>query len=163
MFWRDEHLEAVHLVVPAAEAGARRLLRELDEGIYQVQIGKDPGTYPGMWTLLDALGGLGLDPSWHWFLRWLFLGPSGVNLRNDVAHGFVTDIDAAYTALVLRSAAVLITASTVIDGEHRAVHVAGPPAPRPGLNGVLDRTLKVTSQGLLGAHLLVESLRRRLR
>ena len=39
------------------------------------------------------------------------LGPFGVNIRNEIAHGFVTDIGPVYAALVLRAASMLITAA----------------------------------------------------
>ena len=50
-----------------------------------------------------------MDESWAYFLRWLLLGPLGMNIRNEVAHGFVTDISPVYAALTLRAAALLIT------------------------------------------------------
>lgn len=49
------------------------------------------------------------DESWAYFLRWLLLGPPGMNIRNEIAHGFVGDISPGYAALALRAAALLIT------------------------------------------------------
>ena len=158
MFWRRDYLEAVHLATPAVEAAARRLLRELDVGVYEVQLGKTPGKYPSLHTLLDELDKLGLDPSWSWFLRWLLLGP-GANIRNDVAHGFFMGNDPAYTALVLRAASVLITASTSVDGETHSIDVLAFSPPRAGLRGLSDRVLSTVSAKLLRAHLRLESLR----
>lgn len=160
-FWNGEFVEAAHLVIPAAEAAARRLLRELDEGTYKVAVGNSVGEYPGLRVLLEELDELVLDPSWSWFLNWIFLGPLGLNLRNDVAHGFVVGIDPTYTTLVLRAASLLITTSTRIEGENRIVSVPAPPEPRPGIRGVGDRLLRTASNVLLRRHLRLEAVLRR--
>lgn len=160
-FWKGELVEAVHLVIPAAEAAARRLLRELDEGIYQVAVGNSVGQYPGLRVLLTELDALVLDQSWSWFLKWIFLGPLGMNLRNDVAHGFVVGIDPTYATLVLRAASLLITTSATVEGENWLISVPAPPAPRPGVRGVGDRLLRTASNVLLRRHLRLEALMRR--
>lgn len=110
-FWQGDYESCVHVAAPKFEAAARNLLRELDEGVYRVQAGKDPGGYPGLYVLLDELEKLALDESWAYFFRWLLLGPYGANVRNDVAHGFVTDISPIYAALTLRAVSVLVTVS----------------------------------------------------
>ena len=51
---------------------------------------------------------IALDESWAYFIKWLLLGPIGMNIRNDLAHGFVHDAGPVYSALVLRAAAVLV-------------------------------------------------------
>jgi len=108
-FWRSDYEACVHVVVPKVEAAARALLRELDEGIYRLQVGQDQGQYPGLYPLLQELEKLAMDESWTYFLRWLLLGPPGMNIRNDLAHGFVGDISPVYAALILRAAVLLIT------------------------------------------------------
>jgi hypothetical protein len=108
-YWAEDYEASVHVVVPKIETAARALLRELDEGIYRLQVAKDPGQYPGLYVLLQELEKLALDESWAYFLRWLLLGPLGMNIRNEVAHGFVTNISPVYAALTLRAAALLIT------------------------------------------------------
>lgn len=125
-FWNDDYEASVHVVLPKIEAAARGLLRSLDESIYRVQAGKDPGGYVGLYTLLENLERLALDESWAWFLRWLLLGPIGVNLRNEVAHGFICDINPTYAALVLRAAAVLIIAAPEVTDVGRSVAVQPP-------------------------------------
>lgn len=158
-FWCGEHLEAVYLAAPATEAAARRLLRELDEGVYQVQVGKNAGKYPALGTLLDELLALGLDDSWHFFLTWLLLGPDGRNVRNDVAHGFTVETHPALAALVLRGAAVLITASGTVTDEGKHIHLA---EQSPG-HGLMDRTAVALSRSLLFLHTRVEVFRDRRR
>jgi hypothetical protein len=110
-YWASDYESSVHLAVPKVEAAMRNVLCELDEGIYRVEVGETPGGYPGMHVLLKHLEDLALDESWAYFLRWLFLGPFGANLRNEVAHGYVPDISASHTALALRALAMLVTVS----------------------------------------------------
>lgn len=161
-FWNGEFVEAAHLVIPAAEAAARRLLRELDEGTYRVPVGNSVGEYPSLRVLLEELDELVLDPSWSWFLSWIFLGPLGMNLRNDVAHGFVVVSDPTYTALLLRAASLLITTSITMEGENRIISVPAPPEPRPGTRGVPDRLVRTASNVLLRGHLRLEAVLHRV-
>ena len=136
-FWSGDYEACVHVVVPKIEAAARALLRELDEGIYRVQVARDPGQYPGLYVLLQELEKLALDESWAYFLRWLLLGPPGMNIRNEIAHGFVGDISPVYAALTLRAAALLITVvapqppsavSSAASQENNAVDLAELPS-----------------------------------
>lgn len=120
-FWQDDFESSVAVVIPKIEAAARSLLRALDEGIYRVQVSASPGGYPGLHVLLDELENLALDRNWTWFLRWLLLGPSGQNLRNDYAHGFLGEIDPTYAALTLRAGVLLGTASPVLTDLERRV------------------------------------------
>jgi hypothetical protein len=106
-YFNGDYESCAAVVIPKFEAAARSLLRELDEGIYRVQVGNDPGGYTGLYNLLDELEKLALDESWAYFFRWLLLGPYGANLRNDVAHGFVFDPGPVYAALLLRAVSVL--------------------------------------------------------
>jgi Domain of unknown function (DUF4209) len=108
-FWSGDYQSCVHLVVPKIEAAARALLLALDEGIYRAQVAKEPGQYPGLYMLILELEKLGLDESWAYFLNWLLLGPAGMNIRNEIAHGFVGEISPTYAGLTLRAAAMLIT------------------------------------------------------
>lgn len=59
--------------------------------------------------------------SWTYFLRWLLLAPPGMNIRNDLAHGFIGDISPIYAALILRAAVLLSTvaAPTSLSGTRR--------------------------------------------
>ena len=107
-FWRDDFDACVHVVVPKIETAMRGLLRELDEAVYQEQVGKDPGGFPGMYVMLRAIEKLGFDPDWAYFLKTLLLEPPGRNIRNDLAHGSLPDVGPVYAALVLRAAALLI-------------------------------------------------------
>lgn len=107
LYWRGEYEASVHLIAPKIEAAARGLLLELDEPIYRIQVGSDPGGYGGLHGLLTSLQDAGMDPDWIYFLKWLLLGNPGANIRNDLTHGLVFDPGPLYTALVLRAAAVM--------------------------------------------------------
>lgn len=128
-FWAGDYEACVHVAAPKFEAAARNLLRELDEGVYRVQAGKDPGGYPGLYVLLDELEKLALDESWAYFFHWLLLGPYGANVRNEVAHGFVFDISPTYAALTLRAVSVLVT-------------VSGPPVTDAKSDGAVDTPIE---------------------
>jgi hypothetical protein len=163
-FWNGDYEAATCVVTPKIEAAARALLRKLDEGIYQVQVGKSKGGYPGLYGLLTELENLALDEDWAWFLHWLLLGPIGANVRNDVAHGFRADLGRTYTALVLRAAAILITAAPEIQGTQRAVVLAPErEADHGGRARVLDAILRRVSTIGIGTYTLAESTRVRLR
>ncbi|GAA3521007.1 hypothetical protein GCM10022234_16060 [Aeromicrobium panaciterrae] len=107
-FW-DGDLEAcVHIAVPRIESACRLLLKELDVGIYQVQLGDRPGVYPPLGVLLDSLADLDLDESWLYFLRWLLVNHAGKNLRNEIAHGKVAAVSSSEAALCLRALLLVV-------------------------------------------------------
>jgi hypothetical protein len=107
LFWRQEHEACVHLVVPKIEAAVRLVLRECDVPTFRTQVGASPGGYAGLGPLLTALRDNDMDEDWHFFLTWLLLAP-GHNMRNDVAHGLLAEPTAAYAALALRAAGLVI-------------------------------------------------------
>lgn len=117
LFWDGDYEASIAVALPKFEAAARALLRELDEGIYRVQLGKDPGGYVGLYVLLDELERVALDPSWAYFFRWLLLGPYGANLRNDIAHGFVFDPGPVFAALTIRAVAVLALVAGILPDD----------------------------------------------
>lgn len=116
-YFKGDYESCAAVAMPKFEAAARSLLRELDEGIYRVQVGNDPGGYVGLYILLDELEKLALDESWTYFFKWLLLGPYGANLRNDVAHGFVFDPGPIYAALLLRALSVLVLVADILPGD----------------------------------------------
>ncbi|MGW5148217.1 DUF4209 domain-containing protein [Rhodococcus koreensis] len=158
-FWTGDYEAAVSIVIPKIEAAARDLLRELDEGIYRVQVKKDPGGYPGMYVLFSELEKLALDEDWAWFLRWLLLGPIGLNIRNEVAHGFVSDLRPEYVVLVLRAAAVLITAAP--ESDQRRVDLLPAMTPTTGVARIAD--IALSALGGIGALLHTAAFSQRLR
>jgi len=122
-YFKGDFESCASVAVPKFEAAARSILRELDEGIYRVQVGNDPGGYVGLFVLLEELERLALDESWAYFFRWLLLGPYGANLRNDIAHGFVFDPGPVYSALLLRAVSVLALAADTLPVDEYAPQV----------------------------------------
>lgn len=186
-FWRGDYEACVHVAVPKVEAAARALLRELDEGIYRLQLGQDQGQYPGLYSLLQELEKLAMDESWTYFLRWLLLGPPGMNVRNDLAHGFIGDISPIYAALALRAAALLITvappqppsAARVAAGDQPADlsplpqrgrddileilrHPVASPVPGPWRDGPAGRAAGITATALRATANVLQFAARRL-
>lgn len=106
LFWQHKHEACVHLVVPKIEAAVRLVLRECDVATFRTQVGASLGGYVGLQALLETLRDNHMDEDWHFFLTWL-LTP-GANVRNDVAHGLLAEPTAAYAALVLRAAGLVV-------------------------------------------------------
>jgi Domain of unknown function (DUF4209) len=100
---------------PRVETLIRNLVLALGLPVYRVQREKTPGQYPGLGVLLDGLAKAGLDSSWHRFLRTFLASPSGLNYRNELAHGFVDEVDRTYAALVLVAVLYLATLSLSLD------------------------------------------------
>jgi Domain of unknown function (DUF4209) len=117
LFWEGCYDEAAHTVASVVEAGARSLLRELDEPLYRVEKGKSIGQFPGLGTLLPRLHSRGLDKNWQRYLEVVLL-PEGFNLRNVVAHGLTAALGPTDALLMLRAAALLVVIAPP-DGTRR--------------------------------------------
>ncbi|MGV9753785.1 DUF4209 domain-containing protein [Nocardia farcinica] len=123
-FWSGDYEACAAVVIPKIETAARALLRELDEPTYQVQVSAaKAGGHILLHPLLEPLENVALDEDWAYFLRWLLSGPTGKNLRNDYAHGHIDEVTPADAALLLRAAALLITAAPIADDLIRRVEV----------------------------------------
>ncbi len=108
-YWNGDWEGCVHTAVPRIEAAARGLVLRLDLTAYRVARASEPGKYVGLGVLLSILARAGLDPAWERFLRTFLTGPLGMNVRNDVAHGFVVDPPSRETAaLAVRALALLV-------------------------------------------------------
>lgn len=135
LFWEGRRDEAAHTVAPLVEAGARSLLRELDEPLYRVEKGKTIGQFPGLGAMLPKLHSRGLDKNWQRYLETVLL-PDGFNLRNVVAHGLIAQLGRLDAVLMLRAAGLLVVIAPP-DGSRRdiqevqsALRNAPPPARR---------------------------------
>lgn len=106
-FWEGRYDEAAHTVASIVEAGARSLLRELDEPLYRVEKGKTIGQFPGLGAMLPKLHSRGLDKDWERFLEVVLL-PEGINLRNILAHGLAARLGRIEAVLLLRAAGLLV-------------------------------------------------------
>lgn len=108
-YWAGDVEGCLHTAVVRVEAGARSLVLLLDEPAYTVARTNAQGKYVGLDQLLDILASHDFDEDWDRFIRTLLLGPTGRNLRHDVAHGFIVDEpDRGTAALVLRALALFV-------------------------------------------------------
>lgn len=106
-FWTGDFDGCSYIVATKIEAIARRLVVALGVGIYRLQREQTPGQYPGLGVLLEALKEKGLPEGWYRFIRTVCTGPEGMNLRNEIAHGFVPALSSVGAVLLLQSAMFL--------------------------------------------------------
>jgi hypothetical protein len=109
LFWKAEEAAALHIAVWLVESLLRNLVLQSDEGIYSVQRRQKPGQYPGLSFLLKKLRDLGLDESWYRYLWTVFASPAGLNLRNEIAHGFASRSETDSAALAIHASCFLTT------------------------------------------------------
>jgi len=108
-YWSGDYDGSLHTAAVHVEAGARALVMLLDEPAYTVARSSSQGKYIGLDQLLDILARHDFDPNWDRFIRTLLLGPTGQNLRHDVAHGFMTsEPSPSTTALALRASSLFV-------------------------------------------------------
>jgi hypothetical protein len=110
LFWECEYLVCAYFVTPFIEAGVRTMLLELNEPIYRVELGKSKGQYAQLGALLPRLEAEGFDPDWVRFVETITVS-DGQNFRNDIAHGFLRQMDPVVATLLLRAAALFLTMS----------------------------------------------------
>ncbi|GGR13489.1 DUF4209 domain-containing protein [Agromyces mediolanus] len=122
--------EAVHLLAPVTEACVRAALHR--DGIETRNLRVDDTEIePGLSALMELDGAdeaLGYDLAWN--MRALYCGPLGPNLRNRVAHGLVSDVEAAGADVVFAWWLALRLAfvpyfNMVRAEEHRSEHDSG--------------------------------------
>jgi hypothetical protein len=108
-YWSGDFDGSLHTAAVRVEAGARALVLLLDEPAYTIARTKAPNKYVGLDQLLDILARRDFDPDWDRFIRTLLLGPTGQNLRHDIAHGFILDQPNPSTAaLALRTCSLFV-------------------------------------------------------
>lgn len=108
LFWRSEYLACAYLITPFIEAGVRTLLLELNEPIYRVEQGNSKGQYAQLGALLPRLAAEGFDPDWVRFIETITVS-DGQNHRNDIAHGFIRQVDPVVATLLLRAGSLFLT------------------------------------------------------
>ncbi|WP_285113768.1 hypothetical protein [Leifsonia sp. fls2-241-R2A-40a] len=132
-FWEGELTEAANLAIPLSEAGIRGLLLNLDVSLYRIEQGASPGRFPAMDTYLEELEEVGLDQDWLRTVELVFLS-SGLNLRNQFAHGYRFRYTHAEAALTIRIAGLFVSlasrAASYEDDQVRA-HFLANPSPKP--------------------------------
>jgi hypothetical protein len=106
-YWQGDWTTAAFTALPCVEALSRSLVLQLGRGIYQTQRGQRPGQYPGLGVLLRWMRDEGLDESWYRYLWTILASPAGLNLRNEVAHGFAVELGPRHAAAILHMATYL--------------------------------------------------------
>lgn len=106
-WWAGDYEGAGFTVAPRIEALARNLLLAVNWPLYRLQREQAPGQYPGLGFLLAQLRQYGLPDSWHRYLFTFLANPAGLNLRNELSHGFLDYCDLVTSALLLQCGAFL--------------------------------------------------------
>jgi hypothetical protein len=104
-WWQGDYEGAAFTAAPRVESLARNLLLALDAGIYRLQRQDSPGQYPGLGSLLGSLHEKGLSTDWFRFIHCVLTNPVGWNLRNELSHGLIDDVDPIIGALILQCVA----------------------------------------------------------
>ncbi len=106
-WWAGDYEGAAFTVAPRIEALARNLLLCVNAPLYRLQRERSPGQYPGLGFLLDQLRQFGLPESLYRYLFTFLANSAGMNVRNELAHGFMDNCDLGSSAVLLHCAAVL--------------------------------------------------------
>ncbi len=104
-YWTGDSEGAAYTVLPRVESVVRGLVLATDRGVYRLQREHKPGQYAGLGQLLPIVQEeYGLDESRTRFLAALLRHPAGLNLRNQMLHGFVGDPGPGIAAVLLHAA-----------------------------------------------------------
>lgn len=89
---KGDHVKAVHVLVPQAEAGTREMLRAYGESPMRRNTREGGFETIGMGALLmNPVFKERAHPAFRLHLRALYTSPKGINLRNRVAHGLANN------------------------------------------------------------------------
>lgn len=108
-WWAGDYEGAAFTVTPRIETLVRNLLLAVNAPLYRLQREQSPGQYPGLGFLLAQLQKRhGLPESWYRYLYTFLANPAaGWNVRNELLHGFLDDVDLITASLLLQCAASL--------------------------------------------------------
>jgi len=101
-FWEGRYDESAHMLAPRIEAIFRSLAQLLRIAIYKEPSGRDFGGVVPLSSVLGQLHGR-FDESWRRYFKILFVHPLGLNLRNRIAHGLVTEVTPLEAALLVHA------------------------------------------------------------
>jgi Domain of unknown function (DUF4209) len=99
-YWRGEYDAAGHLLAPRIEAIIRQLCVAVGCSVTKLPIGDKPGGVMTLALLLDKLDGH-IDESWRRYLCNALTDQLGVNLRNQISHGLVEEVDRVHAAVLI--------------------------------------------------------------
>lgn len=113
-YWRGDYDAAGHLLAPRIEAAIRHLCVAIGIPVTKPPRGQNPGGVLTLGALLDDLEGR-MNESWRRYLVHLLTDQLALNLRNDISHGLIPEVD-QYKAALLVHAACHIAAVQITDG-----------------------------------------------
>jgi hypothetical protein len=108
-YWLADYEGAAFTAALRIESLVRRLVLAVGAGVYRLQRANRPGQYPGLGALLEVLRDHGLDGDWYRFLWTLCANPAGLNIRNEIGHGFVENASPGLSALLIQAVLYLGT------------------------------------------------------
>lgn len=104
-YWAGDSEGAAYTVLPRIESVVRGLVLATARGVYRLQREHKPGQYAGLGQLLPILHEeYDLKESQTRFLSALLRHPAGLNLRNQMLHGFIGDPGPGLAATLLHAA-----------------------------------------------------------
>lgn len=106
-FWDERYSDSGRAAFPLVEAGARGLLLAMGEPLFRIETGDAEGHFPSLEAYADRLEANGFDQDWLRTIR----NPVAT-LRNAIAHGHMHSLGREEAALLIRTAALLVTLSS---------------------------------------------------
>jgi hypothetical protein len=101
-YWTGDVEGAAFTAAPRIETITRQLVVALNAGVYRLQRNQRPGQYPGLGVLLGVLRERRLDDSWYRYIYTVTCNPAGMNLRNELSHGFVDNLGTPLAATLIQ-------------------------------------------------------------
>lgn len=98
-----EYNVSSHLLIPVLESILRDLVRNLGFSIFREPLGIKPGRVIQLGAILDLLKGR-MNEDWRRYFKNVLIEPIGLNLRNEICHGLLLDIDKGQASLLIHLA-----------------------------------------------------------
>jgi hypothetical protein len=99
-YWEGEYDAAGHLLVPRIEAVVRRLCVAVGIPVTTLPQGQRLGGVVTLGLLLERLKGR-MDESWRRYLRHVLTDDLGLDIRNQVCHGLIEEVDQVRVVLLI--------------------------------------------------------------
>jgi len=101
-YFQGDFEAACYIGAPQIERLIRDIVLAINGPAYRPQKGRTPGQYDGLGALLPVFERAGGNDDWDRFLKTVFVATAGgMNLRNELLHGFKDEVQARHAALVL--------------------------------------------------------------
>lgn len=110
-FWNEDFQHVGTATMFQIERVARELSQFLGLPVYRAPVGESRGRFPSLETYLDGLDKEGFEIEWSRTIRSVLMA-DGWNLRNTIAHGYVSSIGPIEAVLILRILGTLSLATS---------------------------------------------------